>query len=182
MADKKYSDNSNSTDDFKQLFADVEPLQQDKAKPFIAKRKAKIHKPEPQSPERKTCRFSDQFDPFSDDSQAFDLTYRQDGVPKHFFKKLQKQQLPVARTLDLHGYSRDQARQRVSDLLDQALAQGDQLLKIIHGHGRGVIKRALNAWLRQDPDVLAMAPAGKSALDSPAVIVLIKYRLDQGPG
>jgi len=179
MSDKKYPDNSSFPEEFGELFSDVTPIEQDKAPPFKKKLTPKLRKQPLEKQIVESCRFSDEYDPFATDEEAFDLNYKQTSVPKNIFNKLKRQQFPIAKTIDLHGYTKEQAKLRVSKEIDKALSVGDQVLKIIHGHGKGVIKRSLNAWLRQDSDVLAFASVGSKGPDSPAILMLLKYKLDR---
>lgn len=59
-------------------------------------------------------------------------------------------------TIDLHGYSREQAQDKLADGLNNAFNYGETLVRIIHGQGKHsenfpVIKSMVRHWL-EDSD------------------------------
>jgi DNA-nicking Smr family endonuclease len=88
--------------------------------------------------------------------------------------------MPVGAVLDLHGLRVAEARQALQQLLLHAQLQGDKVVRVIHGKGKGsgtqqaVLKQQVNHWLQQDPMVLAFCSAQPKDGGSGAVYVLLK--------
>jgi DNA-nicking Smr family endonuclease len=176
MCAKKYLDNFSNLD-FSELTQDIKPLEQDKiVHSYKTERKAHNH-----SVKRKfdqlpsQVRFSDAYDPFPSEEEALNLEYRSHGVSLPMFKRMKKGKVPYSDSLDLHGQTKIEAKTLLTLMFDRWLSQGDQLVRITHGHGSGQLKKALNAWLRQDSDVLAFCPTPTRAYSSPSIFLLIKY-------
>jgi dsDNA-specific endonuclease/ATPase MutS2 len=72
-------------------------------------------------------------------------------------------ELPIDGTLDLHTFSPKDAASVVRDYLDACLEKGVLEVRIIHGKGKGVLRRIVHAVLKDHPSVA-------------------EYRLDYGPG
>lgn len=51
--------------------------------------------------------------------------------------------------IDLHRLTRDEAAESLEQILDRALLQGCSRIKVIHGIGSGVVKRAVHDYLSQ---------------------------------
>lgn len=58
---------------------------------------------------------------------------------------------------DLHEHTREQAFERVDDFLSRCLAQGCTEVRIIHGRGKGTLRRSVRGWLAACPQVLYYA-------------------------
>jgi DNA-nicking Smr family endonuclease len=56
--------------------------------------------------------------------------------------------------LDLHGYDRDSARVMVNDFILENIVLGNDTIIIIHGIGKGIIKREVHRVLSHDKRVL----------------------------
>ena len=56
--------------------------------------------------------------------------------------------------LDLHGYDRDSARVMVNDFILENIVLGNDTIIIIHGIGKGIIKREVHRALSHDKRVL----------------------------
>jgi DNA mismatch repair protein MutS2 len=54
-----------------------------------------------------------------------------------------------ANTLELLGFTVDDATCAVERRVEEASAQGQKALFLLHGHGTGALKRGLRQWLRQ---------------------------------
>ena len=52
---------------------------------------------------------------------------------------------------DLHEHTRDQAFERVDEFLAQCLARGYVSVRIIHGRGKGTLRRSVRGWLAACP-------------------------------
>ncbi|MBN2337528.1 MAG: Smr/MutS family protein [Acidobacteria bacterium] len=65
-----------------------------------------------------------------------------------------------ARELKVIGLTADEALDRVDRFLDQAVVAGLETVRIIHGHGKGILRRAIAEYLSSHPQVerFALAP------------------------
>ena len=61
--------------------------------------------------------------------------------------------------LNVIGCTVDDALARASKYLDRALLQEQRHLRVIHGHGKGHLRRAIAAFLGEHPLVSRFAPA-----------------------
>jgi DNA-nicking Smr family endonuclease len=127
---------------------------------------------------------SDQFDVdgLLDDDPT--LSYSRDGVGKDVVRKLRKRHWPVQDELDLHGMTRDTARDQVGDFLRRAMLRGLRCVRVIHGKGYGsaggepVLRSMVHSWLVQKDEVVAFCVANKTDGGHGALIVLLKNALD----
>jgi DNA-nicking Smr family endonuclease len=112
------------------------------------------------------------------------LGYASEGVGPDVLKKLRKRHWPVQDEIDLHGMTRDQARDQVTDFLHRANRRGVRCVRIIHGVGYGsaggepVLRGIVHSWLVQKNEVVAFCVAGRSDGGHGALIVLLKPALD----
>jgi DNA-nicking Smr family endonuclease len=112
------------------------------------------------------------------------LGYSGEGVGPDVLKKLRKRHWPVQDEIDLHGMTRDQARDQVTDFLHRANRRGVRCVRIIHGVGYGsaggepVLRGVVHSWLVQKNEVVAFCVAGRSDGGHGALIVLLKPALD----
>jgi DNA-nicking Smr family endonuclease len=81
--------------------------------------------------------------------------------------------------LDLHGYTREEARQALVVFLDASSKRGCRCVRVIHGKGLSsrdhepVLKARVGGWLAQRADVLAFCQARPEDGGSGAVLVLL---------
>ena len=107
-------------------------------------------------------------------------TFVRNGIDQRTLRRLRRGELPVNGQFDLHGMTRDQARNATTDFVSGALGQGWRCVRIIHGKGLGsadrtpVLKMLVRRWLRQSAQVLAFTDAPLSAGGSGALLVLLK--------
>jgi DNA-nicking Smr family endonuclease len=112
------------------------------------------------------------------------LSYARDGVGPDVVRKLRKRHWPVQDELDLHGLTRDQARDQVTDFLHRANRRGVRCVRIIHGIGYGsaggepVLRGVVHSWLVQKNEVVAFCVAGRADGGNGALIVLLRPALD----
>jgi DNA-nicking Smr family endonuclease len=84
--------------------------------------------------------------------------------------------------LDLHHLNRDEARDALSEFLNEARSYGWRCVRIVHGKGLSspnrepVLKGKVRRWLAQRDEVLAYSEAPRHAGGSGAVLVLLKAR------
>lgn len=128
---------------------------------------------------------SDQFDVdglLEDDPT---LSYSAPGVGPDVVRKLRKRHWPVQDELDLHGMTRDTARDQVGDFLRRAMKRGLRCVRVIHGKGYGsaggepVLRSMVHSWLVQKDDVVAFCVANKADGGHGALIVLLKPALER---
>lgn len=142
----------------------------------------------PLSPEEETAAvlresLSDLFDVEGLLDEDPSLSYARDGVGPDVVKKLRKRHWPVQDELDLHGLTRDGARDAVTDFLYRANRRGVRCVRIIHGIGYGspkgepVLRSIVHSWLVQKNEVIAFCVAGRKDGGHGALIVLLRPAL-----
>jgi DNA-nicking Smr family endonuclease len=128
---------------------------------------------------------SDQFDVdglLEDDPT---LSYSAPGVGPDVVRKLRKRHWKVADELDLHGMTRDTARDQVGDFLRRAMKRGLRCVRVIHGKGYGsargepVLRSMVHSWLVQKDEVVAFCVANKGDGGHGALIVLLRPALER---
>ncbi len=115
-------------------------------------------------------------------AQADDaLHYRGDGVQKRVMSRLQRGQMRPQARLDLHGLTREPAFQALRQFVTGSQSAGLRCVLVIHGQGYRsadnvpVLKRAVDGWLRQLPQVLAFCSAIPPDGGTGAVYVLLRH-------
>jgi DNA mismatch repair protein MutS2 len=78
---------------------------------------------------------------------------------------------PVETELMIRGLERAEALERVDAFIDRAVLQGIGTVSIIHGIGRGILKKVVYDMLRNDPRV-ADVSAGEPALGGDGVAIV----------
>jgi DNA mismatch repair protein MutS2 len=76
--------------------------------------------------------------------------------------------------LNVIGCTVDQAIDRVSKFLDQALVTDQQQIRIVHGHGTGQLRKGLAAYLKEHPLVAKYYAAPREQGGDGATIVELK--------
>lgn len=111
------------------------------------------------------------------------MSYARDGVGPDVVKKLRKRHWPIQDELDLHGLTRDGARDALTDFLHRANRRGVRCVRIIHGIGYGspkgepVLRSIVHSWLVQKNEVVAFCAAGRSDGGHGALIALLRAAL-----
>ncbi|MDY0976962.1 Smr/MutS family protein [Massilia sp. CFBP9012] len=111
------------------------------------------------------------------------MSYARDGVGPDVVKKLRKRHWPIQDELDLHGLTRDGARDALTDFLHRANRRGMRCVRIIHGIGYGspkgepVLRSIVHSWLVQKNEVIAFCAAGRSDGGHGALIALLRPAL-----
>lgn len=76
-------------------------------------------------------------------------------------------EIPIDGTLDLHMFAPKDAASVVDEYLNVCLEKGIYEVRIIHGKGKGVLRRTVHALLEKDPRVqefkLDSGPSGWGA-------------------
>jgi DNA-nicking Smr family endonuclease len=124
---------------------------------------------------------SDEFRPatFTQDDTAF----LRGGYGPDLVKNLKRGKWPIGATLDLHGDTLEQARDRLDRFLQSCLTHHIKCVRIVHGKGYGskdgepVLKQTIRRWLTQLEPVLAYAECAETDGGSGAVQVLLRIDL-----
>jgi len=101
------------------------------------------------------------------------VRYCRDGVPTHVLKQLRRGDYSPELMLDLHGLTRELAKQEISALLYTAKKESIHCVSIMHGFGQGVLKNALPHYLVQHPSVNAFHQAPLEYGGQAALLVLV---------
>lgn len=122
---------------------------------------------------------SDEFDAVSLMETDDQLSYSRVGVGPDVLRRLRTGAWSVQGQVDLHGHTRDQAREALSQFLHHADKQGWRCVRVVHGKGLGspgrepVLKGKVRNWLVQRQEVLAFAHARGPDGGAGALIVLL---------
>ncbi len=106
--------------------------------------------------------------------------YRRNGVSQQTVRKLRRGFWKIEGHLDLHGYTRVEAKHALTKFLTVALANRWRCVRVVHGKGLGsknrepVLKKKLVVWLQRLDVVLAFCQAPASDGGSGATLVLLK--------
>lgn len=150
---------SNDSALFMDAVSGIKQLEQDKIQPeqLRSKKKTtntkKIHL-ENQLRKRVSAAFE-----FSDGYEAWfsetgPIKWVREGHNSSMVKRLRRGEIPPELTLDLHGYTRAEAKQELSAMLLSAEKRNLLCVCVVHGIGSKVLKQAIPSWLVQHPLVL----------------------------
>lgn len=107
-------------------------------------------------------------------------SYVRPGVSHQTLRRLRRGHWNIQENLDLHGYTRDEARRQLNAFLDFCVQKNLRCVRIIHGKGLGsknrepILKTRTGNWLMQRMDVLAFCQAKPEDGGGGAVLVLLK--------
>jgi len=165
---------------FRQAVSGVSPL---KSGPRLQIRKAPPP-PRPLQHERDEQQvlvdmLSDPVDP-ADMEIADELHFHRSGLQHKTVKQLRRGEMSVESELDLHGFTKAEARLAIIEFLQNCHMNHFRCIRIIHGKGYGsasnrpILKQYVNHWLRQRNDVLAFSSARPVDGGTGALYVLLK--------
>jgi DNA-nicking Smr family endonuclease len=109
-----------------------------------------------------------------------ELNYLRDGFPRDMLRKLRRGHWVIQDALDLHGFTKEQARVLLSEFLAVCRRRRLRCVRIIHGKGLGspnrepVLRGMVKIWLARQQDVLAYSQAPEHFGGSGATLVLLK--------
>ncbi len=89
-------------------------------------------------------------------------------------------ELEIGDELDLHHFRPDEVAELVPDYLEAAAARGLREIRIVHGKGRGTLRRIVQAALERSPHVASFRLADQRAGGWGATSVTLK--LPDGAG
>jgi DNA-nicking Smr family endonuclease len=101
------------------------------------------------------------------------------GVSRQTLRRLRRGYWNIESQLDLHGFTREEARHELAVFLDASSKRGFRCVRVIHGKGLSspnhepVLKTRVGNWLAQRADVLAFCQARPEEGGSGAVLVLL---------
>jgi DNA-nicking Smr family endonuclease len=113
-------------------------------------------------------------------SQHDDTRYLRAGHGTDVLRGLSQGKWPIGASLDLHGSTLEQARERLDRFLTSCLDHDVKCVRIVHGKGLGskngdaVLKTAVRRWLTQVGEVVAYVECSEPDGGSGAVQVLLK--------
>ncbi|MFN0186848.1 MAG: Smr/MutS family protein [Aquabacterium sp.] len=108
------------------------------------------------------------------------LSFRRPGLPPDVAVRLRRGQWALQDQIDLHGHTRDEAREALALFLRRARQRGLRCVRVVHGKGHGspgrepVLKGRVQRWLAQWSDVVAFAQASGPQGGAGALIVLLE--------
>lgn len=107
-------------------------------------------------------------------------SYVRPGMPHQTLRRLRRGHWGIQDNLDLHGFTRDEAKQALSTFLDACMQKKFRCIHVIHGKGLGsknrepVLKTRIGNWLMQRADVLAFCQAKPEDGGGGAILILLK--------
>ena len=107
------------------------------------------------------------------------LSWRRAGIGADVVARLRRGDWALQAQIDLHGCTRDEARERLAGFVRVAYRRGQRCLRVVHGKGNGspgrepVLKAKVQRWLAQTAEVVAFAQASGPQGGAGALIVLL---------
>jgi len=107
------------------------------------------------------------------------LRFQRPAISRRTMRKLIRGGFSVQSEIDLHGMTAAEANAALRQFVEEALMRRWACVRVIHGKGRGsgqggpVLKRKVDAWLRQWSPVLAFVSARQVDGGTGAVYVLL---------
>lgn len=107
-------------------------------------------------------------------------SYLRPGMSRQTLRRLRRGYWGIQENLDLHGFTRDEARRELSVFLEACLQEKYRCVRVIHGKGLSsknrepVLKIRIGNWLMQRADVLAFCQAKPEDGGGGAILILLK--------
>lgn len=127
--------------------------------------------------ERKPRQLSDTYAPVTHDQD--DSRYLKTGHGTDVLRDLKRGKWPIGASLDLHGSTLEDARERFERFLSSCLTHDVKCVRIVHGKGYGspngdaVLKATVRRWLTQIAEVIAYVECAEADGGAGAVQVLL---------
>jgi len=109
-----------------------------------------------------------------------DWSYVRPGMSHQTLRRLRRSYWGIQDNLDLHGFTRDEARLELSVFLDACAQKKFRCIRVIHGKGLSsknrepVLKIRIGNWLMQRAEVLAFCQAKPEDGGGGAILILLK--------
>jgi DNA-nicking Smr family endonuclease len=84
--------------------------------------------------------------------------------------------LPIEDVLDLHTFSPRDVPELLEDYFEECLKAGIFSVRLIHGKGRGILKKRVHALLKRNPLVAAFKDAPADAGGWGATLVELQHK------
>ena len=110
------------------------------------------------------------------------LSFRRPGIGPDVPTRLRRGQWALQGEIDLHGLTREAAREALVSFLREAHRRGQRCVRVVHGKGHGspgrqpVLKDKVQRWLAQRNEVIAFAQAAGAQGGAGALLVLLAPR------
>ena len=110
------------------------------------------------------------------------LSYRRPGVSLDVVTRLRRGQWAIQNQIDLHGLTREGARDALASFVRSAHLRSQRCLRVVHGKGHGspgrqpVLKGKVQRWLAQCGEVVAFTQASGPQGGAGAILVLLDSR------
>jgi DNA-nicking Smr family endonuclease len=107
------------------------------------------------------------------------LSFRRAGIGTDVVARLRRGQWALQGQIDLHGLTRDEARDALAAFIRDSHRRGRRCLRVVHGKGNGspgrepVLKAKVQRWLAQAAEVIAFAQASGPQGGAGALLVLL---------
>lgn len=107
------------------------------------------------------------------------LSFRRPGIGLDVVTRLRRGHWALQGQIDLHGHTRDEARDALAGYLRECQRRGMRCLRVVHGKGHGspgrqpVLKDKVQRWLAQCYEVIAFAQATGPQGGAGALVVLL---------
>ena len=121
---------------------------------------------------------SDHYSPMPSATHGADFLQR--GYGPDLLKHLRRGKWLIGASLDLHGNTLDQARERLDRFLQSCVEHQIKCVRVVHGKGHGskdgeaVLKQTVRRWLSQMDSVLAYIECAEQDGGAGAVQVLLR--------
>lgn len=102
------------------------------------------------------------------------------GLPRRVLIDLRRGRWTLQGEVDLHGFTREEARTVLATFLSVSLQRGARCVRVIHGKGLGspgrvsILKQLARGWLAQREEILAFCQASPTQGGSGALMVLLR--------
>jgi DNA-nicking Smr family endonuclease len=110
------------------------------------------------------------------------LSFRRPGIGPDVVTRLRRGQWAIQQQIDLHGLTRDEAREALAGFIRRTHRHGQRCVRVVHGKGHGspgrqpVLKAKVQRWLAQCQEVIAFTQASGPQGGAGALIVLLDGR------
>lgn len=107
------------------------------------------------------------------------LSFLRPGIGPDVLRRLRRGHWTLQAEIDLHGLTRDAAREALAAFVAEASQRGTRCVRVVHGKGIGspgrmpVLKGKVRAWLVQNDRVIAFVQAPPTRGGHGALLVLL---------